>query len=310
MKKTYVLMALIGGVSVVCSSCVTTPGVGCSTYSVSPTAAWTGASYDASGIPIFGYSYGRPIYGYTPSGSAIYSLSALTALCYVPHWEPATWCRVPHRYPRGIRRVTSPPRFPRGHQPGIRPPMPQQGGMRPDFGRPGGHVPPPSSGFDHGFSTMPTPGGMRVAPVPRGVSPHVAPLPGVGGVEIPKPATPSGGGRNFSTMPAPSGMRVAPVPGAARPHVAPLPGVGGVSIPKPATPSGGGRNFSTMPAPGGMRVAPSPGAASPHPAPSPGVGGVSIPKPSTPDVRSKERDTSSDGVSTKRTIFPLPNGKH
>lgn len=310
MKKTYVLMALIGGVSVVCSSCVTTPGVGCSTYSVSPTAAWTGASYDANGIPIFGYSYGRPIYGYTPSGSAIYSLAALTALCYVPHWEPATWCRVPHRYPRGIRRVTSPPRFPREHQPGIRPPMPPQGGMRPDFGRPGGQVPPPSSGFDHGFSTMPTPGGMRVAPVPRGVSPHVAPLPGVGGVEIPKPATPSGGGRNFSTMPAPSGMRVAPVPGAASPHVAPLPGVGGVSIPKPATPSGGGRNFSTMPAPGGMRVAPSPGAASPHVAPSPGVGGVSIPKPSTPDVRSKDHDTSSDGVSTKRTIFPLPNGKH
>lgn len=305
MKIPYVLITLLTGTTVMCSSCVTTPSTGCSTYPVSPTAAWTSASYDADGCPIFGYSYGRPIYGYTPSGTAVHSVTALTALCYVPHWEPATWYNKPYRYPRGIHRVAAPPKFPRGHQPGVRPPMHPQGGARPDFGRPGGRpVPPSAPGLNRGFSTMPTPGGgVRVAPVPGGTSPHVAPSPGVGGVNIPKPGN---GAPNFSTMPAPGGMRVAPTPGGASPHVAPSPGVGGVSIPKPG---GGGRNFSTMPAPGGVRVAPTPGAASPHNAPSPGVGGVSIPKPVTPAVHGNNRSTSSGGISTMGGASPIPQGR-
>ncbi len=274
MKIPYIPLMILAGVSVVCSSCVSTPS--CSSYAlpgtISPTSAWTNASYDANGFPIFGYSYGRPVYGYTPSGSAVTSLAALTALCYVPHWKPATWYRGTHRYPHGIHRVPAPPKFPNGHRPGVRPPMPHQGGMHPNFGHPG------APGPNHGVSTMPAPVGARVAPVP-GVAPHVAPAPGMSGV---RPVAPAGGTRNFSTMPAPAGSRVAPVPGAT-PHVAPAPGVGGV---KPVAPAGGTRNFSTMPAPAGSRVAPVPGA-TPHVAPHGNAGGVStMPGPaSVPVIR-------------------------
>lgn len=109
-----------------CSSCAY-PTSGYSTYtvpgSVSAGVAWTNASYDASGFPIFGYSYGRPVYGYTAAGEAIFTIAALTALCFVPHWGPAGWYRGHYHYPHGIHRVPAPPRFPAGHAPGIRPPQ-------------------------------------------------------------------------------------------------------------------------------------------------------------------------------------------
>ena len=126
MKIRYITMALLAGSSVICSSCVV-PASGYATYTspggqISTGVAWTNASYDADGFPIFGYSYGRPVYGYTASGAAIFTIAALTALCFVPHWSPATWYHGHYHYPVGIHRCAAPPRFPSGHRPAVRPP--------------------------------------------------------------------------------------------------------------------------------------------------------------------------------------------
>ena len=92
MKKAYMTttIAAVAGVAVVCSSCAY-PNVGYSSYTVPGTVsagvAWSNASYDASGFPIFGYSYGRPVYGYTSAGEAVFTIAALTALCFVPYWD-------------------------------------------------------------------------------------------------------------------------------------------------------------------------------------------------------------------------------
>lgn len=66
--------------------------------------SWTSARYDADGFPIFGYVYGRPVYGYSSGGVAIYTVGGLYAGCYVPNWGPASWCRRHYRYPVGIYR--------------------------------------------------------------------------------------------------------------------------------------------------------------------------------------------------------------
>lgn len=125
MKIHYATLALLAGVSVVYSSCVA-PTSGYisynSPYGVSTGVAWTNASYDSEGFPIFGYSYGRPVYGYTAAGAAIFTIAALTALCYVPHWGPASWYHGHAHYPHGIHRVAAPPRHPAGHAPSVRPP--------------------------------------------------------------------------------------------------------------------------------------------------------------------------------------------
>lgn len=248
MKIPYAALALLTGASVVCSSCVV-PDSGYVSYavpgSVSAGAAWTNASYDANGFPIFGYSYGRPVYGYTSAGVAIFSIAALTALCYVPYWGPARWYHGPYYYPRGVHRVPAPPRFPHGHNPGMRPPRGIQPPPRPNAPAPapmpgGGSFgsPKPASpalrGPGPAISTMPAPRGVRVAPAPKVTNP------GVGGFSIPKPTAPEAVAPKpaISTLPAPAGVRVAPVPSSSpnvnTPNISTMPASSGFSIPKPA----------------------------------------------------------------------------
>lgn len=296
MKMPYATLALLTGASVVCSSCVV-PDTGYASYtvpgSVNAGAVWTNASYDANGFPIFGYSYGRPVYGYTSTGAAIFTIAALTALCYVPYWGPARWYRGPYHYPRGVHRVPAPPAFPRGHQPGMRPPggiqPPPPGGARPPA--PGSALSPiPSSPAMRGpgpaFSTMPAPGGVRVAPTPGAIAP------GAGGMSIPKPISPSVSSPKpaFSTMPAPNGMKVAPVPGAVNP------GVGGVSIPKPTSSGVSSPKVSTMPASGGFSI--------PKPV------GVSAPTTVRTGPPAASSGGSTPAISPMRASVPMPRGAH
>lgn len=84
-------------------------------------AAWTDASYDANGFPIYGYYYGRPVYGYTPEGVAIFTFAALTAACFVPLWAPAPWYHGHWHYPHHIHRVSVPHHCPHDHRPAQRP---------------------------------------------------------------------------------------------------------------------------------------------------------------------------------------------
>lgn len=84
-------------------------------------AAWTDASYDANGFPIYGYYYGRPVYGYTPEGVAIFTFAALTAACFVPLWAPAPWYHGHWHYPHHIHRVNVPHHCPHDHRPAQRP---------------------------------------------------------------------------------------------------------------------------------------------------------------------------------------------
>lgn len=83
--------------------------------------AWTAASYDANGFPIYGYYYGRPVYGYSPEGVAIFTFAALTAACFVPHWAPAPWYHGHWHYPHHIHRVSVPHHCPHDHFPSHRP---------------------------------------------------------------------------------------------------------------------------------------------------------------------------------------------
>lgn len=128
MKITHKITAALAGAALLLSSCVVAPidGYGSFTYSTngysaSVSAGWTAASYDANGFPIYGYSYGRPVYGYTAAGVAIFSIAALTALCFVPDWGPAPWYCGHWHYPPHIHRVSCPPRYSHGHHPGHRP---------------------------------------------------------------------------------------------------------------------------------------------------------------------------------------------
>ncbi len=280
MKSPYATLAILTGVSVICSSCVA-PYEGYASYAVpggvNVGATWTNASYDANGFPIFGYSYGRPVYGYTSTGAAIFSIAALTALCFVPYWGPARWYHGPYYYPRGIHRVPAPPRFPHGHNPGMRPP-----------------------------------GGIQ--PPPRPKAP--APMPGGGHFGSPGPVSPAlrGPGPAISTMPAPRGARMAPVPKAASP------GVGGVSIPKPSAPGAVSPKpaISTMPAPGGVNIpkATIPSASAPKISTMPAAGGFSIPKPAGASAPTTVRigppasasGGGHSGISTMRTSMPMPRG--
>lgn len=83
--------------------------------------AWTAASYDANGFPIYGYYYGRPVYGYTAEGVAIFTFAALTAACFVPYWAPAPWYHGHWHYPHHIHRVNVPHHCPHDHFPSHRP---------------------------------------------------------------------------------------------------------------------------------------------------------------------------------------------
>ena len=131
MKIKSIVVASITGVAMLLSSCVIDPGVYGASVSYTATTgygatdstsvAWTNASYDSNGFPIYGYAYGRPVYGYTEAGVAIYTIAALTALCFVPDWGPAPWYHGPHHYPPHIHRVPAPPRYDHGHKPHHRP---------------------------------------------------------------------------------------------------------------------------------------------------------------------------------------------
>ena len=134
MKAPFKITALLAGAAVLLCSCdhmrLSYVGVGVSSgYSggtvINSSVAWTPASYDVNGFPIYGYSYGRPVYGYTPDGVAIFTFAAITAACMVPLWGPAPWYHGHWHYPPHVRHVSAPPRYPAGHRPHHRPP----GGM-------------------------------------------------------------------------------------------------------------------------------------------------------------------------------------
>lgn len=301
MKIPHATLALLTGVSVICSSCVV-PDSGYASYavpgSVNAGAAWTSASYDANGFPIFGYSYGRPVYGYTSAGVAIFTIAALTALCFVPHWAPAWWYRGPYHYPHGIHRVPAPPFFPHGHHPGMRPPggavpPPRFGGSHPLHPGMGGFPRPASPGMrgpGPAVSPMPSPGGARVIPLPRAASP------GVGGAGFPRSAMLSAGHPAISTMPAPGGTAIPhPVmPGTGTPSISAMPTPGGTSIPKPVTPTGGTPGISTMPATGGFSI----------PKPT----GISAPATARFGPPAASSGGGASRISTMGAGMPMPRG--
>ena len=102
MKKKFIYLSILAASSVMLSSCYVTAGPhghvtvggsgGISVDSHGNVAAWTDASYDSAGFPIYGYYYGRPVYGYDAYGAAVFTFGALTAACIVPAWGPAPWC--------------------------------------------------------------------------------------------------------------------------------------------------------------------------------------------------------------------------
>ena len=169
MKMKHISVAAILVSAMLFSSCVVTPDghyAPYGTYSVSTngystSVAWTNASYDANGFPIFGYSYGRPVYGYTEAGVAIFTVAALTALCFVPRWAPAPWYHGHWHYPPHCHHVAAPPRYPHGHAPGVRP----HGGMNAPIHRNPAHVfkshPQPPHGHHGAPSRNPHVGSMH-----------------------------------------------------------------------------------------------------------------------------------------------------
>lgn len=126
MKKNFaVLVALALCPAVFLSSCVYEyPTYGGGYYGAGYNSGydeWTEASYDADGFPIYGYSYGRPVYGYTAAGAAIFTIAAITAACTVPYWAPASWYHGHYHYPHGVHHHHCPPHYPHGHFPHKRP---------------------------------------------------------------------------------------------------------------------------------------------------------------------------------------------
>ena len=109
MKTKVKYVAMLACAAVMLSSCAvydyplyTSGSVTVGGSHASATVSWTDASYDASGFPIFGYSYGRPVYGYTAAGAAVFSFAALTAACLVPNWAPASWYCGHWHYPAHV----------------------------------------------------------------------------------------------------------------------------------------------------------------------------------------------------------------
>ncbi len=123
----YIKATVIAGAALLATSCEIYPNgytsFSYSTDGYSSSVAWTAASYDANGFPIYGYAYGRPVYGYTVSGSPIYSISLLYSGCYVPNWKPASWCKHHHSYPSGCHHAPKPPKHDKAHKPHVRPAM-------------------------------------------------------------------------------------------------------------------------------------------------------------------------------------------
>ena len=241
MKIHYASIAIIAGVSVAFSSCVA-PSAGYVSYSapggISTGVAWTNASYDADGFPIFGYAYGRPVYGYTAAGAAIFTIAALTALCYVPHWGPASWYHGHYHYPHGIHRVPQPPRYPAGHAPHVRPPAGAHKGpgmpahavhnpginrpapaapKQPNWPRPGSNVAPQRPGWSQpsGHAVPRLNAGNHSAPGNNMVRPPQGNHMSSAGHKNQRPGSNNGG---IATLPARPGSPVASVPSAGRPN--------------------------------------------------------------------------------------------
>ncbi len=152
MKITHITIAALASASLLLSSCVVTPVNGYSNLSfstdghgvsVGASVGWTSASYDVNGFPIYGYYNGRPVYGYTAAGAAVFTIAALTALCFVPNWGPAPWYCGHWHYPAHIHRVAAPPRVCHGHYPTRRP----AGGL---------HAPIHHHGPSHGVANRPS----------------------------------------------------------------------------------------------------------------------------------------------------------
>ncbi len=195
MKNNVKRIALVVLAAVGLSSCVvndypmyTSGSVSMAGRGWSSSVAWTDARYDVNGFPIYGYSYGRPVYGYTSSGVAVFSFTALTSGCCVPSWGPAHWYCGHWHYPRHIRRVSVPPRYPAWHRPGHHPVAKPQPGVRP---RPGGPQ-LPAAGLRPGQAPHPVPGkpaGIHLPVKPHpGVNRPVHSRPGVSGPAVNGPA--------------------------------------------------------------------------------------------------------------------------
>lgn len=146
-------VAILAGASLALSSCYVPYGTygAYGTYgtTVNSSVAWSAASYDANGYPIYGYSYGQPVYGYTDAGVAITTIAALTALCFIPDWGPASWYRGPAYHPHGHRH-SSPPHHPSGHSPS----------KRPAANHPSNHGPSGNNHASHNVNRTASHGGM------------------------------------------------------------------------------------------------------------------------------------------------------
>lgn len=218
----------------------TSASFGVSSGGVSTSVSWTDAQYDVNGFPIFGYSYGQPVYGYTAGGSAVFSFYALTSSCCVPCWGPAHWYCGHWHYPKHIHRVSVPPRHPSGHYPGR---------------RPGGHH---KSAAPYRPAVNPRPVHGVVNPPGVHGKPVVSPGPGHSALQRPgiqgKPEIanrPSHGNRPQMQrprvhQPRPQRNRVQTSRPQVRPQAMPRPvsRSQSVSRPMPRPGGGGGRNFS------------------------------------------------------------------
>lgn len=97
--KKYTKAALLAVVAMLSTACEvydvdTSYGYSNGHTTISTSVAWTSASYDANGFPIYGYAYGRPVYGYTKQGSLIYQVNHLYSGCYVPSWGSVQFIRM------------------------------------------------------------------------------------------------------------------------------------------------------------------------------------------------------------------------
>lgn len=259
MKIHYATLALLAGAAVLCNSCVA-PAAGYATYTapgggISTGVAWTNASYDSNGFPIFGYSYGRPVYGYTADGAAIFAIAALTALCFVPHWGPASWYHGHYHYPHGIHRVAAPPRFPHGHRPAVRP----ASGIKPPPA-PKHHsvvkpAPAPRPSVHHAAPAKPS----HALPAKPG---HAAPAPSVKPGQAAKPGSFNrpGNAQHHASANRPSGNHAgaaSPSANHGAPRTLPAP-AGGRAVASVPSVAASRPAISTMPAPRNSRVSAAP----------------------------------------------------
>ena len=135
--KAHLYISALFGTVLAVSSCVSAPNSYGSYsnplegYTLNIGMGWTSASFDANGFPIFGYSFGRPVYGYTAEGGAVFNPATLNSTCYVPDWAPAPWYRGRNYHTGSIYRVAAPTYYPQGHHPNQPPPMGTQAPPKP-----------------------------------------------------------------------------------------------------------------------------------------------------------------------------------